>query len=389
MRTLIATFCVALAWSAAASAQPLACEIGGAHVNPSSGSTTAGKTGIMRCRDSDARLQREEELRDGKFVGMRAFYERDGGKRVGNVNEKGNRDGLQREFWPDGTLKREETAVDGSTIGVVRTFYASGKPQRIAHVAAREDAVPDNAVEYHENGQFARLSCAPKIRLKETEGPCGFPDKAQSGIYSARGELVARETYEQGRLRERITLRNGKMQANLEQTDAMRIERSYFPESGTLRLERRTALDPDGRPLRLREGLEKEFTPSGQLLRETQWRAGLAARDGEWYQNGQKKLDVARTVIRDNGVDRVQSDLRHYWDNGKLRSEEQRLANGNALPGRVVGTQRQYREDGSLRQEGEFNAGGWRERLREFDQAGNVTSDEAFFEDGSRKSQSR
>lgn len=389
MRTLIAAFGVALAWCAAASAQPLACEIGGAHVNPSNGSTTAGKTGIMRCRDSEARLQREEELRDGKFVGLRAFYERDGGKRVGNVNEKGNRDGLQREFWPDGTLKREETAVDGSTIGVVRTFYASGKPQRIAHVAAREDAVPDNAVEYHENGQFARLSCAPKNRLKETEAPCGFPDKAQSGIYSARGELVARETYEQGRLRERITLRDGKMQAGIEQTDTVRIERSYFPEIGALRLERHTALDPDGRPLRLREGLEKEFTPSGQLLRETQWRAGLAVREAEWYQNGQKKLDVARTVIRGNGVDHVQSDVRHYWDNGKPRIEEQRLANGNALPGRVVGTQRQYREDGSLRQEAEFNASGWQERLREIDRAGNVTSDEAFFEDGSRKSQRR
>lgn len=38
------------------------CEMNGQHVNPSNGSTTAGKTGIMKCRDRDSgKLVREEE----------------------------------------------------------------------------------------------------------------------------------------------------------------------------------------------------------------------------------------------------------------------------------------------------------------------------------------
>ena len=34
------------------------CEVGGQNVNPANGSTTAGKTGLMRCKDRDSGEQR-------------------------------------------------------------------------------------------------------------------------------------------------------------------------------------------------------------------------------------------------------------------------------------------------------------------------------------------
>ena len=52
------------------------CEINGQHVNPANGSTTEGKTGIMKCRDRDSgKLVREEEYRNGRPVGYRKFIE--------------------------------------------------------------------------------------------------------------------------------------------------------------------------------------------------------------------------------------------------------------------------------------------------------------------------
>lgn len=51
------------------------CEIAGTAVNPANGDTTRGRTGLMRCRDRDSgELQREQELRDGSFVGVVRHY---------------------------------------------------------------------------------------------------------------------------------------------------------------------------------------------------------------------------------------------------------------------------------------------------------------------------
>ncbi len=97
-----------LAASHAAHAQIMDCELGGQPVNPSHGGTTAGKTGLMRCVDRQTReLLREEELRDGRFVGVKRWYEKGQLKREHSVNDKGNRDGRSREWNAQGVLVRE------------------------------------------------------------------------------------------------------------------------------------------------------------------------------------------------------------------------------------------------------------------------------------------
>ena len=46
------------------------CEINGVAVNPANGATTAGKSGLMRCRDRDSReLMREQQIQSGTFQG--------------------------------------------------------------------------------------------------------------------------------------------------------------------------------------------------------------------------------------------------------------------------------------------------------------------------------
>lgn len=374
----------AIAFTATAHGQPLQCEVGGAQVNPANGNTTAGKTGLMRCRDSDGRLQREEELRDGKFIGSRTFYDRDGGKRSGNVNERGNRDGVQREYWPDGTLKREETAADGETIGISRNYFRSGNPERVTRFPDRGEprgAGPNPSVEFNEAGQIVRLACSMLNRLKETERPCGHLGKATTDLYSARGEVVTRETWEAGKLLSRVSLRNGLPASQIDISDAVRIEKTFHPESTVVRTERSTALDPDGRARQPREGRDREFAATGQVLRDTEWRGGVAVRSTEWYMNGSKRSEVERPATAS-----APAVLRQYWDNGRLRSEEQRQVGTGGNLGAPFGSRRTYREDGSLQAETWFHPRGWRERQKDFDESGKLIAEEEFFEDGSRKS---
>src|SRR5450432_3314973 len=115
------------------------CELNGEHVNPNNGNTTAGKTGLMRCRDGESGpVVREQELKGGVFMGVVRSFNKDGGlEREYRVNEKGNRDGLAREYErgtgaAKPTLVREETYRNGSTVGVARTWYPDGKPKRVS-----------------------------------------------------------------------------------------------------------------------------------------------------------------------------------------------------------------------------------------------------------------
>jgi hypothetical protein len=108
------------------------CELNGQHVNPSNGSTTEGKTGLMRCREGEGGpVVREQELQQGRFMGLVRYYKDGVLEREHRVNEKGNRDGLARE-WARAesgarpVLVREETLRDGRNVGLARTWHPSG-----------------------------------------------------------------------------------------------------------------------------------------------------------------------------------------------------------------------------------------------------------------------
>ena len=84
------------------------CELNGQGVNPANGSTTVGKTGLMRCKDRDSGVfQREQELKNGVFMGLVRFYEQGRLAKEHSVNAKGNMDGRAREFSPSGQVVRE------------------------------------------------------------------------------------------------------------------------------------------------------------------------------------------------------------------------------------------------------------------------------------------
>ena len=99
------------------------CELNGESVNPANGNTTAGKTGLMRCKERDSgELVREQELRNGRFMGLVRYYDKGKLIREHSLNEKGNMEGRGREFGPAGQVLREGTYANGRTVGLLRTF---------------------------------------------------------------------------------------------------------------------------------------------------------------------------------------------------------------------------------------------------------------------------
>ena len=122
-----------LALSGAAAHAVQDCDLNGERVNPANGNTTQGKTGVMRCQDRDSgELQREQELRNGVFMGAVRYYDRGKLAKEHSVNAKGNLHGRAREFDPDGQVLREATYDDGHELGLVRSFHPNGQLRRVA-----------------------------------------------------------------------------------------------------------------------------------------------------------------------------------------------------------------------------------------------------------------
>ncbi|HSC64959.1 MAG TPA: hypothetical protein VLD35_15060 [Caldimonas sp.] len=146
------------------------CELNGQHVNPNNGNTTAGKTGLMRCRDGEGGpVVREQELQGGMFKGAVRFF-RDGQlEKDYRVNERGNRDGvagerggrvvtLDQEYHESGKLVRERRwrLVDrGGEPASEQHWYLNGQPKERVDYAVVDGRSLRQETTYQDNGQKA------------------------------------------------------------------------------------------------------------------------------------------------------------------------------------------------------------------------------------------
>jgi antitoxin component YwqK of YwqJK toxin-antitoxin module len=358
------------------------CELNGEHVNPANGYTTEGKTGMMKCKERDTGvLAREQELRAGKFIGLVRYYNRDGKlEREHSVNEKGNRDGLAREFFPDGRVMREETNRNGGTVGTSRAWHANGALKRIA-VRADDGRQEIAEAEFNDRGQLRELRCADHpVMGKDVDDKAwcghGAREPVIRELYSDKGEVRGRVAHLAGQM----TLSesfwdNGKVQEQREIGKGIWVERSFSRE-GVKRRETRWVAAERGRT----KELEQEFHESGSQVRERRWQAGELASEKTWYLNGQPKTDYRYARRDDRGV----CDLTEFHDNGKPAHKGTYLMS-YGYPDRPVGGVRRFDVEGRLRIEQEYDASGRLKRERELDEKGAVVRDDAVFEDGSRK----
>lgn len=344
------------------------CDMNGEHVNPANGSTTAGKSGIMKCVDRDTRkLVREAEYRNGRAIGHRKFVDYQGNVTVWSVNEQGNREGEARKYDAEGHLLAEERYANGRNTGLQVYYYKSGNVQRRTYYEPGKGRRA--SIQYNDRGELMRLTCADEPLLGDDRVLCGFDGKvAEVKFYNAKGEAAGEARFENGKRLSMTTLgaAGAVARSEAEAHGGRRIMRVHFPD-GSLRVE--TVVVG-----KLRES-ERELTQSGQRVRETRWHDGRKVEETLWYLNGQPR---SRTRWEREGAEvRVMNEA--FWDNGRIRERSTRDSRGNFL-----GVVERYTGKGELESEATYRMGKLTRRKTYKD--GQLVLDEELFEDGSRKS---
>jgi antitoxin component YwqK of YwqJK toxin-antitoxin module len=360
----------------------LDCEINGQSVNPANGSTTAGKTGIMRCRERDSGLlQREQELKDGKFIGLVRFYQ--GGKlqKEHSVNEQGNQHGRAREFSPDGQLLREAVYDNGNTTGLVRSWHPNGQLRRVAYYEQPRGELA--YAEFTTRGQLGGLRCGDQPLLAPAADDrtwCGFSatTPAQLEFFSERGALKARSSYLAGKRLRHETLNDNGTPAYLEEITGQRQLEQFFSATGVKRRELQAQIAADGKS-RQRE-LERDYSESGSLTRERSWAGGKPTGDQSFYLNGQPR---SKTGFGGE-AESAWLETTDYFDSGKVSAKGRysNTARGRQLP---LGLHQRFSEAGKLIAESSYDERGRITREKAWDADGKLLRDDEVFEDGSRK----
>ncbi|NVM92518.1 toxin-antitoxin system YwqK family antitoxin [Variovorax sp. SG517] len=367
----------------------LDCELNGRSVNPDDGSSTAGKTGLLRCKDrSTGELQRESQIQNGVSMGLVRIYEKGKLAKEHSVNAKGNLHGRAREFSPTGRVLRDATYDDGQERGLVRSFYPDGKLRR-AIFYPNSDTGGGNeraSVEFTEHGQLSALRCADAPTLAPVVDDarlCGFSGTgpSQVDLFDARGILRSRLAYVSGkRVRAQSFYDNGKTSSLDETVGNQRTEQSFSSE-GVKRRETAFLL-VERTSVRVRE---QAFSEKGTLVRDQRWNsAGEPIVDDSYYINGQPR---SKSAYSGSG-DARSVEITEFYDSG------QRAAQGRyEIQGRnrqiPVGTHQRFSEKGTLLAESSFDAKGRVTRERAWDENGELQRDDEVFEDGSRKAYTR
>ncbi|MES2611455.1 MAG: hypothetical protein V4679_14510 [Pseudomonadota bacterium] len=385
MRRLPTLLLLALGACATGAHAIIRCEFNGKSVNPSNGAETAGLTGLLRCRDENTgQLQREQELKDGKYLGKERFFDRDGKlTRERSVNERGNSQGRVAEFWPNGQLKREELAENGSTVGAVRRFDANGRPERLSFHAAGQEQF---AIEYNAAGQPTRLQCPRASVLPEDRKPCGFEGPADTLLYTGSGAKAGQVRYDQGRmLLSTEWTSDGLVAQQMLYEEGRRVHRSFFTEDGKSVLREERIFAPDGqRFLRDTRGplhSLRRFGSTGQLIEQHGYADGREVLLERWYLNGSAR---ERSTMTGTGeTTRIQRELRD--DEGRLTRRELLTEQQQR-----TGVQQQFHANGRVAQEDRYTAPDARGRTRlearkQWDDSGKLVADDTILEDGSRQ----
>ncbi|VTU16624.1 MORN repeat variant [Variovorax sp. PBL-H6] len=361
------------------------CELNGQDVNPANGHTTAGKTGLMRCKDRDSgALMREQQLQNGVFMGLLRYYERGKLVKEHSVNARGNMEGGAREFSPaTGRVLREATYDDGHETGLTRSFHPNGQLRRATFYAEPGERA---YAEFTERGQLSALRCGDKPLLAPVVDDaqlCGFVGSTPSQVelFDAKGTLRTRLAYLAGkRVRSEELYDNGKPAMQDEISGNQRTERRWSSEG----IKRREVVY-----LLLERGAikrrEQEFSEKGMLVRDQRWGlAGEPLSDESYYLNGQPRSKA----VYGEGNEARTVEITEFRDNGQ-RAAQGRFAVVSRYRQIPIGLHQRFGDNGTLRAESRYDDKGRVTRERSWDAAGRLERDDEVFEDGSRKAYAR
>ncbi len=311
----------------------------------------------------------------------------------GALDESGRPHGVKERFREDGTPDSLETYVHGEKDGVEREWHPNGKLRR--ETWWKKNVQHGLMKDFHENGGPQSESCYQDgARVTGTNLCTG-----------KSGPEVVTRFLPDGKPYETTAVKDGKRNG----------EHQQFDRDGKLSFSERFVDDVRDGPQRefkagvlqrelnfvagKRQGLEKRFFEDGKLAEETTWQAERKVALTTYWMNGKKKLvekrdgDVLlRTRWYDDGTQEGEETLRVGYDrevrDGPARewSEKGTLIEvSNWKAGRRDGTQKAFfAKNGAPWFTEEWSGGARRARI-EWGEDGAVVKDEKYNADGSRQ----
>lgn len=381
------------------------CELNGKSVSPYNGSTTDGLTGVMRCKEESTGVPTsEQELRGGVFMGLSRFYDSNGNiQRERLINERGNTDGFEREFWPNGKLRSESNQNNGSTRGAARTFFDTGKTERASFTL---DSQVLASLSWDRDGNLTNALCSQASVLKEDTKLCGFEGRVQTALFQ-NGKRRELRLMEQGKILAATVYRPVSRQFSATDAEVVvgelafqngqRWHRTYNTEGAAngknvLREERlyEPGRNAQGNEYRVtssdgRLQWSKAWGANEQLLEHIRYANGRPNMTERWYLNGAMKEKT--TVTLDGGGSK--SVRESFDDDGKMTERQSTIAFG-VNRDQLTGLQQQFHANGTVAIEDNYSKPDEHGRTRlisrkQFNENGQLQSDDEILEDGSRK----
>lgn len=404
------------------------CSADGRHINLNNGSSTANLTGLVVCEDAGRRT-REIPYVNGRKTGVEKFF-----GVLGPSNEivhteyrDGQRHGWRRVYDRAGKLLSEDEYRDDRELGIGRSFHANGKVRR--EVERTADQRTTIVHEYDEAGRLQRASCGTQSSMPAGRGECRYRDFT--------GTL--RTFHPDGSPREVLPLAAGLVEGVAETYRAGGGLERREPMTGGILHGVAQILDDKGVTIEdatfvrgIQEGPARRWYERDRLALEWKVAGGIVMAERVFWQNGELRAETTRVDGRieakgfhDNGkpgfvgafadsAAALRPDTRpsSWYAGSRLRNLQQRTEwgattywSGRRTP---VGTHRTFFESGSPQSETTFENGrrqgtardwyangrlatevryadGRLVARRTWDEAGQLTADEEFFEDGSRK----
>ncbi|HTN29493.1 MAG TPA: hypothetical protein VL178_01505 [Pseudomonas sp.] len=287
------------------------------------------------------------------------------------VDEQGRPHGLLREFYANGVVRYQVQFVEGRREGLERHFREDASLSRLAYVddQGRELA----SVALLADGRLSSLRCADRPLLESRDlAWCGFSgEPAELTLHDESGRITAREVWLRGELLHREEYdRNGRL-ASLQRRNGDHDVRVRYFSNGQQRSESSIRI---GQPEDRRDGFEREWAQTGQLLREVYWERGRLLSDSQWYLNGRLK---ERRMLQEADHGPALMKIEQYWNSGRLRYR------GSQVGGISVGSHERFDEEGRLLQEVRVDGNGMPVLRLEYDpQTGQVRKAERIGPNG-------
>lgn len=287
------------------------------------------------------------------------------------VDEQGRAHGLLREFYVNGVVRYQAQFVEGRREGLERYFREDASLSRLAYVDAQGRELASVAL--LADGRLTGLRCGGRPLLEERDTAwCGFAgEPGEVQLHDESGRVTAREVWLRGELLRREEFdRNGRLSSLQRRNGDHDVRVRYF-SNGQARSESSIRV---GQPEDRRDGFEREWAQTGQLLRETFWENGRLLSDSQWYLNGRLK---ERRILQEGADEPAMMRIEQYWNSGRLRYR------GSQIDGISVGSHERFDEEGRLLLEVRMDGNGMPMLRLEYDpQTGEVRKAERIGPNG-------